>query len=75
MTEKMLNLDIVLARFVDFHAKLEDCEDCYMSLKKCFPSVKFAENNDIQKYFNFIYFSVDVTEVQDVDGSTLKLVL
>ena len=43
-----------------------------MSLKKCFPSVKFAENDDIQKHFKFISFSVDDTEVHDVEKNSVN---
>ena len=69
MNEKLLNLEIFSARFVDYCAKLEDC---YLSLKKCLPSVKFAENNDIQKHFKFISYSVDDTEVHDVDMKSVN---
>ena len=43
-----------------------------MSLKKCLPSVKFAENNDIQKHFKFISYSVDDTEVHNVDMKSVN---
>ena len=69
MNEKLLNLEIFSARFVDYCAKLEDC---YLSLKKCLPSVKFAENNDIQKHFKFISYSVDDTEVHNVDMKSVN---
>ena len=52
---------------MDYCAKLEDS---YLSLKKCFPSVKFAENNDIQKHFKFISFSVLSVLMQSAESST-----